>query len=94
MKSYRNAVLRPPDLELVNRLMRIDDFVRGYESTKETSAQLERVGILSDIRDLGLRGIPEEEWRNFGPVRKTMAEFKEAYEGFLQRCVDLASGLP
>lgn len=94
LKSYRNAVLRPPDLELVNRLMRIDDFVRGYESTKETSAQLERVGILSDIRDLGLRGIPEEEWRNFGPVRKTMAEFKEAYEGFLQRCVDLASGLP
>jgi len=94
LKSYRNAVLQPPDVELVNRLMRINDFVRGYESTKEISAQLERVGILSDIQHLGLRGIPEEEWRSFGPVKKTMAEFKEAYEGFLQRCVDLASGLP
>jgi len=74
--------------------MRIDDFVRGYESTKEISAEVQRVGILSDIQNLGLRGIPEEEWHSFGPVKKTMAEFKEAYERFLQRCVHLASGRP
>jgi len=94
LDSYRNAALQPPDVQLVNRLMRIDDFVRGYESTKEISAEVQRVGILSDIQNLGLRGIPEEEWHSFGPVKKTMAEFKEAYERFLQRCVHLASGRP
>jgi len=94
LDRHRNAVLQPPDAQLVRRLMKIDDFVRGYESTKEISAQLKHIGILSDIQDLGLRGIPEEEWHSFGPVKKTMGEFKEAYERFLQRCVDLASGRP
>lgn len=94
LDSYRNAVLQPPDIELVRRLMRIDDFVRGYESTREISAQLERVGILSNVQDLGLRGIPEGEWYSFGAVKKTMAEFKEAYEKFLIRCVELASVRP
>jgi hypothetical protein len=94
LDSYRNAVLQPPDAQLVNRLMRIDDFIRGYESIRELSEQLQRVGILSGIEDLGLRGIPEEEWHSFGPVKKTMAEFKEAYERFLQRCINLATGRP
>jgi hypothetical protein len=94
LDSYGNAVLQPPDVQLVERLMRIEDFVRGYESTKDISSQLQRVGILSDIQDLGLRGIPEEEWHSFGAVKKTMAEFREAYERFLHWCVDLASGRP
>jgi hypothetical protein len=92
--SFRNAILRPPDAQLVKRLMKIREFVRGYESTKEVSAQLGRVGTLSDIRGLGIRGVPEEEWHDFGPVRKTMTEFKEAYDRFLERCVELASVHP
>jgi len=93
LEPFRNAVLQPSDFRLVNRLARINDFVRGYESTKQTSEQLVRVGILGEIEGLGLKGIPEEEWKDFGAVRKTMAEFKDAYEKFLVRCVDLARAL-
>jgi hypothetical protein len=50
-----------------------------------------RVGVLSDEQELGFRGVPEDEWQGFGAVQKTKAEFKDAYERFLARCVDLAS---
>jgi hypothetical protein len=94
LNSFRDAVRSPPDPHLVDRLMKIDDFVRGYESTKSISAELVRVGILSDEQELGLRGIPADEWQDFGPVKKTMAEFKDAYERFLARCVTLARAQP
>jgi hypothetical protein len=90
LNSFRNAVASAPDPEVVKRLMRIDDFVRGYDSTKAISAELVRVGVLSDEQELGLGGVPEDEWQGFGAVKKTMAEFKDSYERFLARCVDLA----
>ena len=40
LNSFRDAVRSPPDPRLVDRLMKIDDFVRGYESTKSISAEL------------------------------------------------------
>jgi len=94
LNSFRNAVNSPPDPQLVNRLMGIDDFVRGYEATNAISGELVGVGVLSNARELGLRGIPEDKWQDFGPVKKTMAEFKDAYEKFLARCVDLATTQP
>jgi len=90
LNSFRNAVASAPDPEVVKRLMSIDDFVRGYDSTKAISTDLVRVGVLSDEQELGLGGVPEDEWQGFGAVKKTMAEFKDAYERFLVRCVDLA----
>jgi hypothetical protein len=91
LNSFRNAVTSAPDQEVVKRLMSIDDFVRGYDSTKAISTELVRVGVLSDEQELGFGGVPEDEWQGFGAVQKTMAEFKDAYERFLARCVDLAS---
>jgi hypothetical protein len=90
LASYRDAILRPPDAQLVKRLTQIQEFVRGYESTGKVSAQLTRAGVFSQAEDLGLGGIPEEEWHDFGAVKKTMNEFREAYEKFLERCVKLA----
>jgi len=91
LNSFRNAVTSAPDQEVVKRLMSIDDFVRGYDSTKAISTELVRVGVLSDEQELGLGGVPEDEWQGFGAVQKTMGEFKDAYERFLARSVDLAS---
>lgn len=90
LASYRDTILRLPDMQLVNRLMRIHEFVRGYELTEKISAQLVRAGVLSQPQDLGLGGLLEDEWHDFGAVRKTMSEFREAYEKFLDRCVKLA----
>jgi transaldolase len=94
LDSFRDAVKLPPDAGLVDRLIKIDDFVRGYESTKAISAELVRVGVLPDEQELGIRGIQEDEWQDFGAVKKTMAEFKDAYEKFRTRCVDLAITQP
>jgi hypothetical protein len=94
LSSFKNAIDSPPDPQLVNHLMKIGDFVRGYESTEAVSAKLVKVGILSVTQELGLGGIPEDEWPGFGSVQKTMAEFKDAYEKFLARCVDMASMRP
>ncbi|MGA3109329.1 MAG: transaldolase family protein [Candidatus Bathyarchaeia archaeon] len=91
LASYREAILRPPDAKLVKRLMEIHEFARGYELTSEISTQLIRAGVLSQTQDLGYGGISEEEWHDFGAVKKTMSEFREAYEKFAERCVKLAS---
>ena len=90
LASYRDAILQLPDIELVNRLMRIHEFGRGYELTEKISVQLVRAGVLSQPQDLGLGGLLEEDWHDFGAVKKTMSEFREAYEKFLERCVKLA----
>jgi len=90
LASYRDTILRLPDMQLVNRLMRIHEFVRGYELTEKISAHLVRAGVLSQPQDLGLGGLLEDEWHDFGAVKKTMSEFREAYEKFLDRCVKLA----
>jgi hypothetical protein len=90
LTSYRDAVLQSPDMRLISRLMKVHEFVIGYESTEKVSTQLVQAGILSRVQDLGMGGIPEEGWHDFGAVRKTMSEFREAYEKFLDRCVKQA----
>jgi hypothetical protein len=94
LNSFRNAVGSTSDAQLVSRLMKINDFIRGYELTNEISAQLIQVGVLADAEELGLEGISEDQWQDFGAVKKTMAEFRDAYERFLARCVDLARPKP
>ena len=92
LASYREAALRPADSDVVQRLSALRDFVQGYESTKETSAELLLVGVLAGTEDLGMGGIRVVEWSEFGSVRKTMKEFKDAYDKFLDRCIRLATG--
>jgi hypothetical protein len=88
---YRGAVLRPPDEELVRRLSNVRDFVHAYEYTEDVSKQMLEVGVTSAIGELGLGGVKEQDWHEFGPVKKTMNEFREAYNKFLERCIELAS---
>jgi transaldolase len=91
LAAYRDAVLRSPDFELVRRLCSVRDFVRAYEFTEDASKQVLEVGATSAIGELGLGGVKEQEWHEFGPVRKTMNEFREAYNKFLERCVELTN---
>jgi hypothetical protein len=91
LTTYRRAALRPPDLELVGRLNKVRDFVRAYEYTEDVAKQVLEVGVMSSIGELGLGGVKEQEWHEFGPVEKTMNEFREAYNKFLERCIEIAS---
>jgi hypothetical protein len=91
LATYREAVLQPPDLDLARRLSSVRDFLRAYEYTDDISEQVLDVGVTSSFGELGLRGVKEQEWHEFGPVKKTMNEFREAYNKFLERCIQLAS---
>jgi hypothetical protein len=91
LATYRDAVLQPIDLELVRRLSSVRDFVRAYEYTGNIAEQVHEVGVTSSVGDLGLGGVREQEWHEFGSVKKTMNEFREAYNKFLERCIQLAS---
>jgi len=72
-------------------LSSIRDFVRAYEYTEDLYEQVLEVGATSPNGEPGLGGVKEQEWHEFGPVKKTMNEFREAYNKFLERCIKLAS---
>jgi hypothetical protein len=91
LTAYRDAVLSPVDVDLVKRLSTVRDFVKAYEYTDDVHLLVLDVGASQSLGDTGLGGVKEEGWRGFGPVRKTMNEFKEAYDKFLERCVKLAN---
>lgn len=38
-----------------------------------------------------MNGLTPEEWQDYGAVRKTQEEFKEAYEKFRDHMLDLLS---
>ena len=90
LAAYKGAVFRPPDQELIKRLSKVPDFVRAYDYTEDASKQVLEVGATA-IGELGLGGVKQQEWHEFGPVKKTMNEFRDAYNKFLERCVKLAS---
>jgi transaldolase len=87
LELFREAALRGSDPDLVRRLSRIQDFVGGYESTAWI---LEKTHQVEAKFHSELGGLEEQAWGEFGPVRKTMNEFKNAYDKFLARCVELA----
>jgi hypothetical protein len=87
LASFREAALRGADPELVRRLSSIRDFKRGYESTAQISDKTREVEAKFQSE---LGGLEEHAWSEFGPVRKTMNEFKGAYDKFLARCIELA----
>jgi hypothetical protein len=87
LRSFSEAALRGSEGELVRRLSGIRDFVRGYESTPQISGKVREVNATFPTQ---LGGMTEDEWSEFGPVKKTMTEFKDAYDRFLTRCIELA----
>jgi hypothetical protein len=75
----------------VEWLIRIPDFRRGYELTPELNGLLRDIGIEGEFGDGGLR---PDEWAEFGPVQKTLAEFKGAYETFRDEVVRQVKDIP
>jgi hypothetical protein len=60
-------------------LNQIKDFRKAYEINHELAEVFKEVGLQED---LGSEGLTPSDWPEFGPVQKTLAEFKAAYDGF------------
>jgi hypothetical protein len=77
--DYRESIASEFPAQVLERLNRIPDFRRGYELNPELNAILQEAGITGDF---GTGGLRPEQWPEFGPVQKTLAEFKGAYDTF------------
>ncbi len=90
LERFRNSILEEPDPEVLKVALEIEDFRKAYEITPELRQILREVGIEDG---LGEGGLKPEEWPSFGPVQKTMAEFKEAYISFREKATEFVKGL-
>ena len=79
LEQYSESILHtfPPDI--LDRLDQMTDFRKAYEVNPELAGVFKKVGI---EEDLGKAGLTPSDWPQFGPVQKTLAEFKAAYDGF------------
>jgi hypothetical protein len=77
--DHRESIAGEFPAQVLEWLNRIPDFRRGYELNPELNAILQEAGISGDF---GTGGLRPEQWPEFGPVQKTLAEFKEAYDAF------------
>ncbi|HEY6103884.1 MAG TPA: hypothetical protein VI007_11750 [bacterium] len=77
--DYRESITGEFPAQIVEVLNRIPDFRHGYELNPELNAILQEAGITGDF---GTGGLAPDQWPEFGPVQKTLAEFKGAYDTF------------
>ncbi len=83
LDDYAESILQPLDEKALKRLMeRYEDFVKAYEASPELNELLRKVGI---TKDYGNRGIRTQDWPNYGPCKKTMKEFTDAYLKFREK---------
>ena len=79
LSNYVESIKGEFPSEVVKTLNTIADFRKGYELNAELTRILREVGIAGDF---GTGGHTPEQWPDFGPVQKTSAEFKAAYDKF------------
>jgi transaldolase len=82
LSKFENSISDKPDSSVLKRLLQMKDFRKAYELTPELAKELrEQIGIPSlDEDEAG--GLEPEDWQSYGPVMKTMKEFKHAYLHF------------
>lgn len=79
LSDFENSIATKPDPNILARLLQIPDFVLAYELTPLLVRKLENIG--EKISETA-RGIEPERWSSYGPARKTMEEFTNAYLTF------------
>jgi len=90
LEEFEDAISHtfPPRVfELLNQM---EDFRKAYEINSELAVIFKEVGIAEDF---GRAGLEAGGWTPFGPVQKTLVEFKSAYDNFQKEMVSLLQGL-
>jgi hypothetical protein len=86
LKEYEASISKTFPPQFLQRLRQIDDFRKAFDINPELVAIFKSVGIVGDF---GKEGLKPEEWSQFGPVQKTLAEFKGAYDSFQKEMVTI-----
>jgi len=88
LEEYGESILNAFPAGTLEQLNQIEDFRKAYEINSELSEIFKEVGISGDF---GLGGLTPSDWPGFGPVQKTLSEFKGAYDAFQKEMVSLIS---
>jgi hypothetical protein len=84
LKEYEESISNTFSEETLKQLNQMADFRKAFEINSELEGMFKEVGISGD---LGSKGLMPSEWPEFGPVQKTLAEFKAAYDNFQKEMV-------
>ncbi len=84
LKEFEESISRSFSDDVLEQLYQIEDFVKAYEVNSELSEIFTEAGISGDF---GRKGLLPSEWPTFGPVLKTLSEFKSAYNHFQKEMV-------
>ena len=84
LKEYEESISHPFPLETFEQLNQMEDFQKAFEINSELADIFKEVGILEDF---GSKGLKPSDWPAFGPVQKTLTEFKSAYDTFQKEMV-------
>ena len=86
LQDFERSIMSEPDPKILQRLLQIKDFQLAYELTPELAQKLSKLGVRGEF---GERGLRPEHWASYGPVRKTMQEFSDAYDDFKGEVIDM-----
>jgi hypothetical protein len=86
LKEYGESISHTFPEGILEQLNQIDDFRKAFEINSELAERFKEVGI---SEEMGLKGLTPSEWPEFGPVQKTLAEFKNAYDSFQMEMVTI-----
>jgi hypothetical protein len=87
LKDYDESIRHTFSSPILERLHQMEDFQKAYEINPELAETFAAVGISEDF---GVKGMKPSDWPEFGPVQKTLAEFKAAYDAFKKEMVSLS----
>jgi hypothetical protein len=90
LEEYKESISHTFPEGVLEQLTELEDFRKAFEINTELAETFKEVGI---SEDMGLKGLMPSEWPEFGPVQKTLAEFKNAYDNFQQEMVTLFQGI-
>lgn len=90
LHKYKDSIKAEVDPVLLEKLLEIEDFRKAYLLTPCLVEKLKEVGIEDDFTEGGMR---RWEWSKFGPVIKTMTEFKNAYLKFQKEVIEFVKNL-
>jgi hypothetical protein len=79
LKDYGESISDNFPAGILDQLNQIEDFRKAFEINPELSDIFKEVGIPGNF---GLGGLSPSDWPTFGPVQKTLFEFKGAYDTF------------
>ncbi|MBS3906037.1 MAG: hypothetical protein KGZ49_03280 [Syntrophaceae bacterium] len=86
LNEYGESISNTFPTGALDQLNQIEDFRKAYEINPELSEIFKEAGISGDF---GLGGLAPSDWPEFGPVQKTLSEFKGAYDAFQKEMVSL-----